>query len=204
MYANMTEIILVRYGMREYEDETIEQVLKCTKDFHLTVYDNWFRDANLSTVWNDLIERSDADTICLLNTDVVVTEGWLEKLKEGLTPKVGAIGPISNRAGGHQGGHAKPVDDNIRECSMLSGFCLVFPKNVWREVGGFDEKFKLYGEDSDFCFRIRRKGYKLMTHYGVWIFHHGAKSTEAAKRRGKDIDKIRNESARLFQAKIHK
>ncbi len=197
------EIILVKYGQKEYEDETIEQVLKCTKDYNLTIYDNWFRDANLSTVWNELIKRSDAEFICLLNTDTVVSEGWLDELLKVLrNPKVGAVGPVSNRAGGHQGGWEKSPKNSTEECTMLSGFCLVFPKKVWEEVGGFDERFKLYGEDSDFCFRIRKAGYKLMTHYGVWIFHWGAKSSESAKRRGKDIAKIQRESSELFQRKI--
>lgn len=42
----------------------------------------------------------------------------------------------------------------------ISHFMLV-PKNVFEDVGPFDEKFFLYGEDVDYCYRIKQKGYKI-------------------------------------------
>ena len=45
--------------------------------------------------------------------------------------------------------------------SMLSGACLLAPKNVVDVCGGFDERFHLYYEDSDWCRRVRRQGYRL-------------------------------------------
>jgi O-antigen biosynthesis protein len=200
----MLEIILVRYGQLEYETEAIEQVLaKTDVPYHLTVYDNYDRDGNLSTVWNELIRRSDADYICLLNTDTVVSDKWASMLLETFNdPKVGAVGPVANRAGGYQGGWKEAGIGQI-EYPVLSGFCLFFPKKVWEEVGGFNEKYKLYGEDSEFTNEIKRKGYRLIIRHDVWIFHYGGKSTEAATKKGKDIQAIQKESARKYQEYIH-
>lgn len=202
----MLEIIIVKYQNKDYEDETISQVLATLKiPYHLTVYENYERDRNLSVVWNDLIRRSDAEYICLLNNDTVPSMGWIEKLLEVVKdPKVGAVGPISNRAGGHQGGFKGVVEDKTQDCTNLSGFCLVFRKEVWEKVGGFNEAYKLYGEDSQFVADIRKAGLKLVTHYGVFVYHHGHKSTAVALKRGKDIDAIKKESAAIYQKYINK
>jgi len=200
----MTEIIIVKYGLPEYEAECVQQVTNCTKyPFHLTVYDNYPKDENLSIVWNRLIERSDAEYICLLNNDTIVSKGWLGKLLRAFSIKnAGAVGPISNRAGGAQGGFRAAVEDKIVQTLMLSGFCLLFPRSSWEIVGGFDEKFKIYGEDSDFCARLKKKR-GLYIHYGVFVYHFGAQGTPIAEKRGKDMSAIRKESSLLFQRKIH-
>lgn len=203
MLESTTEIIIVKYGLREYENECVSQVLEYTEDpYNLTVYENWNRDANLSVVWNECIRRSDAEYICLLNNDTVVTKHWLTKLLAtfGQYDNVGAVGPVSNKAGGQQGGHTDAMPDGVvQECHTLSGFCLAFPRSVWAEVDGFDERYELYGEDSDFCNRILRAGYRLYTRFDTWIYHHKSQSCKNADNKGKDIAKIRQESAQLFK-----
>ena len=202
----MVEVIIVKYNNKEYEDETITQVINTVNiPYHLTVYENYERDGNLSTVWNDLIRRSDAEYIVLLNNDTVPQKDWLERLLEPFKdPSVGAVGAISNRAGGLQGGHKFPQKDGmIQESSTLSGFCMAFPKKVWEEVGGFDERYKLYGEDSDFCNRLKKKGYKLLIRFDTYVYHHKAKSQPVAEARGKDIEKIKRESQELYKKTWH-
>jgi len=132
----MIEIIIVKYNTPNYENETIQQVLNTVSTpYHLTVYDNYLLDENLSVVWNRLIERSNAEYICLLNPDTVPHNDWLEKLLETFeNGKVGAVGPVSNHAGGRQGGHKKVYEKGkTQSTSMLSGFCMVFPKSVCSE-----------------------------------------------------------------------
>lgn len=205
----IVDIIIVKYGLPYYEWQAVKQLMKVTKHpFHLAVYDNYPGDENLSTVWNRLIDKSNADYICLLNNDTVVSEGWLTELMRIFDNKkdyIGAVGPISNRAGGAQGGHIKPIPtagkNGIVETHMLSGFCLLFPKEAWQKVGGFDERFKLYGEDNDFCRKLKKMGYHLYINYNVFIYHFGAKSTPKATARGKDILKIQKESAQLYHDK---
>ena len=165
----------------------------------MTVHDNYPRDENLSTVWNKLIKRSEAEYICLLNTDVIVEDDWLSKLVGGIDEETGATGPITNRCGTNQGGCAiENKQDKIIPINSLSGFCLVFPKKVWEEVGGFNEKYKLYGEDSEFCESIKKLGYKLKMNQNVYIYHYGGKTTSKAKLEGKDTDSIRQESKDIF------
>lgn len=201
---NKLEIIIVKYGLPDYEKETVEQVLNTVNiPYHLSVYDNYPLDENLSTVWNRLIRRSNAEFVLLLNNDTVPQGNWVEKMLEVMKDeKVAGVGAISNKAGAHQGGWTKSPNDNVVECTTLSGFCLLLRKKAFDEIGGFDEAFKLYGEDSDLCLRLRRAGWKLMTHYGAYVYHHKAQSTPIAEARGKDIKKIQAESSALFQSKL--
>jgi len=197
----MLELIIVKYNNREYENDTIQQVLQTVNiPYHMTVYENYDKDENLSVVWNRLIKRSNAKYICLLNNDTVPREEWLVKLMEVVKKKdFGAVGPISNHAGGHQGGFTGPQEDKVVDCLMLSGFCMLFPKSVWKKVGGFNEDYHLYGEDSDFCRKITKAGYRMFTHYGAYVYHHGSKSMSIAEERGKDIKQIRKEASQRYQ-----
>lgn len=44
---------------------------------------------------------------------------------------------------------------------MLSGACIMTRMDIIRKVGGFDESFPLYFEDTDWCLRLRKFGYNL-------------------------------------------
>jgi hypothetical protein len=54
-------------------------------------------------------------------------------------------------------------DDNIvKEVDWAQGSAMMFKKDLVNEVGFWDERFFLYFEDSDWCRRIRQKGYKVV------------------------------------------
>jgi N-acetylglucosaminyl-diphospho-decaprenol L-rhamnosyltransferase len=52
---------------------------------------------------------------------------------------------------------------NIEEMKFLSGSCMFFKKENFDFIGGFDEKFFLYFEESDFCLRSHKinKNYQI-------------------------------------------
>jgi GT2 family glycosyltransferase len=69
--------------------------------------------------------------------------------------------------------------DHNRERSvpMLSGAAMLVRREVIEEVGGFDERFHMYGEDNEWCLRIARAGWQLVFQPEAIILHHGAKSS---------------------------
>lgn len=84
--------------------------------------------------------------------------------------------------------------NRLRRVKMLSGAALLIKREVIDEVGGFDERFHMYGEDNEWCLRIARAGWILMFEPEAIIMHHGAKS---ALKRWDSLEK------REVQAKAH-
>lgn len=202
------DIIVVKYGLPELEAECAASVEEHTEgDYTLTLHDNYEADENLSKVWNDCIRASDAEYICLLNNDTRIEEdGWLTKLLEAFDTieNLGAIGPVTNKASGPQGNgkwRKRKGPGAIEVGGPLVGFCMVFPKRLWAEIGEFDEGYALYGEDSDFCMGLLKNGYKLAIHSDVFVFHHGKASTPIAEARGKDILALIKESRLRYRQK---
>ena len=48
---------------------------------------------------------------------------------------------------------------SVQNLSAVTGACLMIRKNVFEELGGFDERFVLAFNDVDLCLRLREKGY---------------------------------------------
>jgi len=64
-----------------------------------------------------------------------------------------------------------------REVGMLSGAAMLVRREVVAEVGGFDERFHMYGEDNEWCLRIKRAGWRLVFEPGAVVMHHGGASS---------------------------
>ncbi len=67
---------------------------------------------------------------------------------------------------------------DIAEVEIMTGANLLMKKAVYEEVGGFDERYFMYGEDIDLCYTILRKGYRNF-YYGKYsILHYKGESTD--------------------------
>ena len=64
-----------------------------------------------------------------------------------------------------------------RRVPMLSGAAILLRRKVIEDVGGFDERFHMYGEDNEWCLRIVRGGWQLVFQPAALILHHGAQSS---------------------------
>jgi GT2 family glycosyltransferase len=64
-----------------------------------------------------------------------------------------------------------------RTVGMLGGSALMVRREVINEVGGFDERFHMYGEDNEWCLRITRAGWQLVFEPEAVVMHHGAASS---------------------------
>jgi GT2 family glycosyltransferase len=71
------------------------------------------------------------------------------------TPDVGIIGPSLTL--GAEGGRTPDG-----EVEWLSGTCLMIRRQCAEQVGPFDEAFRSYVEDVDYCFRARAAGWRLV------------------------------------------
>jgi hypothetical protein len=57
------------------------------------------------------------------------------------------------------------------------GACFVIRRELWQEIGGFDERLWLFFNDVDLCRKIRDRGHKIRYVARVEVMHHGGRST---------------------------
>ncbi|TSC53359.1 MAG: hypothetical protein LiPW39_300 [Parcubacteria group bacterium LiPW_39] len=62
--------------------------------------------------------------------------------------------------------------DKITEVAWVSGAFFLVRRNAFVAVEGFDENFFLYGEEVDFCLRLRKLGYKTIYNPNIKVFHY--------------------------------
>jgi len=189
-----TDIIIVKYNVPRVEHKCINAVLANTNDrktpYHLTVYDNYPLNNSLSSVWNMLIKNSNAEYICLINSDAYAEAHWLEKMIEVFEKEdtIGIVGPTSNNVGGEQGRIKTTNIYQISDVKYICGFCMLFPKVVWKHIGGFNEKFDFSSEDNYFSWQAQQFGYRTVVRHDVFIYHEfHASWKEREKRTGRRV-----------------
>jgi GT2 family glycosyltransferase len=64
-----------------------------------------------------------------------------------------------------------PTQDSI-SVNWVSGGSLCIETSVFRELGGFDERFFMYYEDIDLCRRVRQAGYNIEWTQQITIWHY--------------------------------
>jgi GT2 family glycosyltransferase len=73
--------------------------------------------------------------------------------------------------------------DDVREVGVVTGCLLLVPARIWSELGGFDTRFFMYGEDADFSMRAWRAGWRPVITPDATIMHVvGAASAQRADR----------------------
>jgi len=63
---------------------------------------------------------------------------------------------------------------SIREADWVSGACLLVRRAATEEVGLFDERFFMFGEETDWCYRFHAAGWKVLFDPGAEVVHVGA------------------------------
>ena len=133
---------------------------------------------------NHAAETAKGEYIVFLNNDTQVQKGWLSSLISIMEkdPSVGMVGSkllypdgYLQEAGGilwkdgsawNYGHRQNPEDSEfnyVHEVDYISGAAIMIRASLWKEIGGFDERFvPAYCEDSDLAFEVRKHGYKVM------------------------------------------
>lgn len=138
---------------------------------------------------------SEENDVILLNSDTVVTRGWVRKIKNtaSLGGKVATVTPFSNSATIFSYPNflenndlpdglnpetinsyfEKASNDKIIDVPTGVGFCMFVSRKSLKEVGLFDHKTfgKGYGEENDFCLRAAKRGFRNIACTNTFIYH---------------------------------
>lgn len=63
------------------------------------------------------------------------------------------------------------------EPDWVGGMFMLFPRQVFQQLNGFDEGYFLYYEDVDLCGRLRLAGYRVVVCPGSQVVHHAQRSS---------------------------
>jgi GT2 family glycosyltransferase len=89
-------------------------------------------------------------------------------------------------------------EDEINEVDAISGAFMMFRKEVYEKIGGFDPQFFMYGEDLDLCYRTQQAGFKVYYVPDTEIIHYKGEST---RRSNIDETRIFYDAMHLFVKK---
>lgn len=161
---------------------------------------------------NQGLRASTGQHVILLNSDTIVTPGWVEKMVSCAEsqPRIGLVGPLSNTASwqsvpqlfneeGDWADNPLPAGMSVAQMgglvarhaahsyprlSFLNGFCLLIKRQLINDIGIFDEAGfgRGYGEENDYCLRARAQGWQLALADNAYVFHAQSKSYSHEKR----------------------
>jgi glycosyltransferase involved in cell wall biosynthesis/GT2 family glycosyltransferase len=151
---------------------------------------------------NQALALTASPSVLLLNPDAVLMHDTLDHLRAALDdPKVAiAGGRLLQQDGRDQqpwwpfpsaGGTWleafrlrrstwKPnLDTTVRDVDFVVGACLLMRRDVVQKLGGFDERYWLYGEEADLCKRVRDAGFRVRFVPEAITRHVGGGSSES-------------------------
>jgi len=156
-----------------------------------------------STNNNMVFRQAQGRYLLMLNDDTLVQPGALDGMVEFMDahPRAGVVGAkLLNRDGSNQAAFSrfygpigelvlKPahlrltlgrydVDDSI-EVDAVGGACMLIRHEAAKQVGYLDPIFDpLYSEEIDWCFRIRKVGWKIYHLPQARVIHYGSQTMD--------------------------
>ena len=74
--------------------------------------------------------------------------------------------------------HLDSADGTCETVDWVSGACFLVRRSAFEQVGGFDESYFMYAEDVDLCWRLGRRGWRVLYLPSAEVTHLQGVSTE--------------------------
>ena len=226
-------VVILNWNGRSLLETYLPSVVKYSSEANVYVADNASADDSVEYVrttfpsvkiiqnttnggyakgYNDALKGLDEDLFVLLNSDVEVSENWLQPVVREFekNPDLVAAQPkildATNRdkfeyagaGGGFIDSMGYPYcrgrifdaiekdegqyDDTV-EIFWATGACLFVCRTAFNEIGGFDEDFFAHQEEIDLCWRLKSAGGKIIYVGRSAVYHLGGGTLDAAQPR---------------------
>lgn len=244
----MTAVVILNFNGEALLRKYLPSVVRHSGGAKVVVVDNGSTDNSLSILehefpqvhvipldrnygfcggYNRALQQVNADYYVLLNSDVEVTERWLQPMEHLLAadPTIAAVQPkilsFNHRAkfeyAGAGGGFIDAlgypfcrgrifdhVEDDAgqyndqREVFWTSGACMMVRAEAWHRLGGLDEDFFAHMEEIDLCWKAQRAGMRVW-YCGTSVVYHLGAGTLGYDSPGKIYLNFRNGLALLIK-----
>lgn len=248
MHPIETAVVILNFNGRDLLRKFLPSVVRFSSPAQIIVADNFSTDGSARVIasefptveiiqihenlgfcggYNFALTKIDAQYYVLLNSDVEVTEGWLEPLI-GLMrtdPKIAAAQPkilsyskksafeYAGAAGGFIDSLGYPFCrgrifnsletdtgqyDDTRPVFWSSGACMAIRSDAFHSMGGLDEDFFAHMEEIDLCWKLNRAGYGVFCVGQSKVYHVGG-GTLAKSNPRKTYFNFRNGLSLIFK-----
>jgi hypothetical protein len=194
-------VVIVAFNDSEYVKECVKSVLKSSCKFTIdtiVVSEDRNNRSGYGENANKGIKQglaNGSDYICLLNDDTKVDHNFLEwMIKENVdicgckiydwdsrNIQVYSCGMnmLTGQTSHNPNNHSRDLAqyDHIKNPQWVCGCCVLIKKEVFEKIGYFDERYVAYFEDTDFCWRARKAGFKLGLAPNAYVWHKGGVSS---------------------------
>lgn len=162
--------------------------------------------------YNDALQHVDADILCLINSDVEVTENWISPVVDTfkIAPETAIIQPkildyknkkyfeYAGAAGGFIDLYGYPycrgrvfnaleLDkgqfNDTSDIFWASGACFFIRTSVFRQLQGFDEDYFAHQEEIDLCWRVQNEGHAIKYVGTSTVYHVGGATLQESNPR---------------------
>ncbi len=223
LYKNTTEdfeLIIVDNGSSDGTREWLER-----KSEELDNVKPIYNEKNLGFAkgCNQAAAKAESEFLVFLNNDAEPEAGWLDAALKRFESdeSIGVVGAkllYPDRTIQHCGiefqrekgkyeilpqhryRHVLESDPRVNEAEevqAVTGAFFVIPSRLFEQIGGFDESYPLYFEDTDLCFKAREAGKKIYYEPECVAIHHEGKTLDDQEK----INELNIESAKTFFAK---
>lgn len=189
---------------------------------------------NFAGASNQGATEASGEYLLFLNNDTVLLPGWLDPLLADFAayPNLAATGPLllypEKPLVGHTVQHlgvtispfrnihhlyegipaASPLAQKRRFFQIITAACMLTPKALFTNAGGFDEKYVNGFEDVDLCARLFSAGFRFTVNPGARVVHYqgqsaGRNAAEAANlklMRQKALPLLKPDKAKFLEA----
>ncbi len=216
-------VVILNWNGKQLLEQFLPSVVQYSKEATVYVADNASTDDSVAFVkdqfpevsivvnptntgyaggYNDALQHIEADVYALVNSDIEVTENWLQPIIKVFQnePTTAIIQPkildyknkdyfeYAGAAGGFIDQYGYPFCrgrifntlekdlgqyDSNQEIFWASGACFFIRSNVYKELKGFDTSFFAHQEEIDLCWRAINKGHTIKYLFESKVFHVG-------------------------------